>query len=95
MVKASFGFLEWSKDPEVLKAWEELRAKHGLRDSPFGGKAKETFGLIDGEILGGWGRVVAMDRSRKLGWHGYADTKEAIKGVIDDMAKLKMVPPLK
>ena len=95
MVKPSFSFLEWSKDPEVLKAWEELKAKHGLKDSPFGEKAKETFGLIDGEISGSWGRVVAMDRSRKLGWHGYVDTKEAIKVVIDDMAKLKMVPPLK
>lgn len=95
VVKPSFSFLEWSKKPEVLKAWEELKAKHGLKDSPFGEKAKETFGLIDGEISGGWGRVVAMDRSRKLGWHGYVDTKEAIKGVIDDMAKLKLVPPLK
>jgi len=94
VVKPSFSFLEWSKKPEVLKAWEDIKAKHGLKDSPFGGKARDTFGLIDGEIIGGWGRSVAMDRNRKLGWHGYVDTKEAIKGVINDMAKLKMVPPL-
>lgn len=94
VVHPSFSFLEWSKKPEVLEAWEQLKAKHGLKDSPFGDKALDNFGLIDNEILGGWPRVISMDRSRKLGWHGYVDTKEAIRGVIDDMAALKMVPPL-
>jgi hypothetical protein len=94
VVKSSFSFLEWSRKPEVLKAWEEIKTKHGLNDSPFGDKARDTFGLIDGEISGGWGRSVAMDRNRKLGWHGYVDTKEAIKSVINDLTHLKMVPPL-
>ena len=93
-IKASFSFLEWSKKPEVLKAWEELKLKHGLKHSPFGNRATVTFGLIDGEILGGWGRVISMDRNRKLGWHGFVDTREAIKQVIGEMADLKMVPPL-
>ncbi|EXJ68547.1 uncharacterized protein A1O5_08340 [Cladophialophora psammophila CBS 110553] len=94
LVKASFSFLEWSKKPEVLKAWEELKVKHGLKYSPFGDKAMDTFGLIDGELLGGWGRVLSMDRNRKLGWHGFVSTKEAIKQVITEMADLKMVPPM-
>lgn len=94
VVKASFSFLEWSKKPEVLKAWEEVKAKHGLKLSPFGDKAMDTFGLIDGEILGGWGRVISMDRNRKLGWHGFVDTKDAIKQVINEMADLQMVPRL-
>lgn len=94
IVRPAFSFLEWSKKPEVLDAWEQLKAKHGLMGSPFGDKAVETFGSIDAELLGGWGRVISMDRSRKLGWHGYVDTKEAIKGVINDMARLRMVAPL-
>ncbi|OQV04565.1 hypothetical protein CLAIMM_09425 [Cladophialophora immunda] len=93
IVKASFSFLEWSKKPEVLQAWEELKEKHGLKYSPFGDKAMDTFGLIDGELLGGWGRVISMDRNRKLGWHGFVSTKEAIKQVLTEMADLKMVPP--
>lgn len=94
IVRPSFSFFEWSKKPEVLKAWEELKAKHGLRYSPFGEKAMDTFGLIDGEILGGWGRVLSMDKNRRLGWHGTVNTEEAIKQVITEMADLKMVPPL-
>ncbi|OAL40697.1 hypothetical protein AYO20_00433 [Fonsecaea nubica] len=94
IVKASFSFLEWSKKPEVLAAWEGLKSKHGLKYNPFGDKAMDTFGLIDGELLGGWGRVISMDRNRKLGWHGFVSTKEAIKQVLTEMASLKMVPPM-
>ena len=92
IIRASFSFLEWSKNPEVVKAWEELTAKHGLEGSPFGEKAADTFGLIDGEILGGWGRVYDMDKNHRLGWHGSVRTEEAIKQVFTEMADLKMVP---
>ncbi|KIY02028.1 uncharacterized protein Z520_02166 [Fonsecaea multimorphosa CBS 102226] len=94
IVKASFSFLEWSKKPEVLKAWDELKVKHGLKYSPFDDKSMDTFGLLDGEILSGWGRVISMDRNRKLGWHGFVSTEEAIKQVFTEMADLKMVPPI-
>jgi nucleoside-diphosphate-sugar epimerase len=94
IVRASFSFLEWSKKPEVERAWEELKAKHSLKFSPFGDKAMDTFGLIDGEILGSWGRVISMDKNHQLGWHGTVRTEEAIKQVISEMAELKMVPPL-
>ena len=70
---------------------EELRVKHGLKLIPFREKAMDTFGLIDGEILGGWGRVLSMDRNRSLAWHGTVNTKDAIKQVIRKMAELKMV----
>ena len=55
--------------------------------------AVDTFGLIDGEILGGWGRVISMDKNRALGWHGTVRTEEAMSQVIGEMAALKMVPP--
>lgn len=95
VIHASFSFLEWSKKPEVAKAWEELVAKYGLTDSPFGDKAQDTFGLIDGEILGGWGRVLNMNKSRKLGWNGFVDTVESTKEVIEEMAGMKLVPPMR
>jgi hypothetical protein len=94
LIRASFSFLEWSKRSEVAEAWEELKAKHGLMHSPFGDRAMETFGLLDGEMLGGWGRVLSMDLNHKLGWHGTVRTDEAIKAVIEEMAILNMVPPI-
>lgn len=35
-----------------------------------------------------------MDKSRKLGWHGFVDSSESILAVFDDLAKLKMIPPV-
>jgi hypothetical protein len=35
-----------------------------------------------------------MGKSRKLGWHGYVDSHEAIYATINDLAELKMVPPV-
>lgn len=92
-VYTTFTFLDWSKKAEVVRAWEELKMKHGLVQSPFN-KAAETFGLLDNEILGGWPRSLSMNKSRNLGWHGFVDTKKAIRYVIRGLAELKMVPPL-
>ena len=43
-------------------------------------------------------RVVAdflsADKSRKLGWHGFVDSCEALLEVFDEFAHLKMVPPV-
>ncbi|KAI1620680.1 hypothetical protein EDD37DRAFT_569297 [Exophiala viscosa] len=94
VIKASFSFLEWSKKGEVLNAWDKVRNKYGLKYSPFGDKSMDTFGLLDAEVLGGWGRVMSMNKNRQLGWHGFVDTKDAIKQVIIEMAELHMVPPL-
>jgi hypothetical protein len=33
-----------------------------------------------------------MDKSRKLGWHGFVDTREAIFETLTELSKLKMIP---
>jgi hypothetical protein len=35
-----------------------------------------------------------LDKSRKLGWHGFVDSSESHLEVFDDLAKLKMIPPI-
>ena len=34
------------------------------------------------------------DKARKLGWHGFVDSSESLLEVFDDLAKLKMIPPV-
>ena len=94
VIKASFSLLEWSKRPEVLRAWAELSKKYDLKGSPFGDKALDPFGLLDGEISAPWARSLSMNLNRRLGWHGFVDTAEAIKVVLKEMADKHMVPPL-
>ena len=36
----------------------------------------------------------SMGKSRKLGWHGYVDSYDAIFETIKELAELKMVPPI-
>ena len=36
----------------------------------------------------------SMDKSRKLGWHGFVDSSESLLEVFDELAKLKMIPPV-
>jgi hypothetical protein len=35
-----------------------------------------------------------MDKSRKLGWHGFVDSNESLLEVFNDLAKIKMIPPV-
>lgn len=36
-----------------------------------------------------------MDKSRKLGWYGFVDTRESIREVIGQLAEMKLVPKLR
>jgi hypothetical protein len=35
-----------------------------------------------------------MDKAKKLGWFGFVDSSESLLEVFDDLAKLKMIPPV-
>lgn len=56
-VRVAWTFEAWANKPEVRKAWETLKARHDLapQPDPFD-KVQDIFGLLDGEILGPWGR---------------------------------------
>ena len=88
-----FKFESWASQPAVISAFEVLRKKHNLKYSPFD-DVKTSFGTLDAEILTPWPRSTSMNRSRKLGGHGFVDTSEAIREVIGEMAGLGMVPAL-
>jgi len=38
--------------------------------------------------------IGSMDKSRKLGWHGFVDSSESILQVFREFAELKMIPPV-
>ncbi|OCK82028.1 hypothetical protein K432DRAFT_433754 [Lepidopterella palustris CBS 459.81] len=94
-VKLSWSFEAWAKRPEVLSAWKSIKDTFGLEElkDPFA-NVKDVFGLLDGEILGPWGRSISMNKSRKLGWHGFVDTDDGIFDAIQEMAAMKMLPPV-
>lgn len=78
------------------EAWERLQVKDGLMREldPGASKAKvvKVFATLDAELLGGWGRVQTMDKSKKLGWHGHVQTNEGLRETLKKIVELKMVP---
>lgn len=54
----------------------------------------EVWGTLDAEVLGGWGRVMTMDKAKKLGWVGHVQTDEGIRETVELMVGMKMLPKL-
>lgn len=38
--------------------------------------------------------TVSSDKARKLGWHGFVESAESLLAVFDDLARIKMIPPV-
>jgi len=38
--------------------------------------------------------VNSSDKARKMGWHGFVDSNESLLSVFDDLANIKMIPPV-
>lgn len=96
IVRASWSFDAWARTPEVQQAWSTLKERHGLspvKDPFVEDNIKESFGLLDGEILGSWGRSMSMAKSRKLGWHGFVDSYDALIKTFEELSALKLIPP--
>jgi hypothetical protein len=88
-----FKLVDWAKQEKVQKAWHEL-VKHGLTS----GKVQDMdidriFGFTDGSLLGAT-LDLTMNKARKMGWHGFVDSNDAIKEVLGEFAELKMIPPV-
>jgi hypothetical protein len=96
IIHSVYFFQEWAGFPGVKAAWEAIAKRHGLIGDPFADAVtiQAGIGLLDMEIPGPWTRVISMDKSRKLGWNGFVQTEEAIKDTIEELAALKMIPPL-
>lgn len=51
------------------------------------------FGFTDAALMGGT-LDMSMNKARKMGWHGFVDTAECFREVLDDFAKIRMAPPV-
>ncbi|KAF1348441.1 NAD dependent epimerase/dehydratase family protein-like protein [Lizonia empirigonia] len=89
-----FRLVDWARQEKVQRAWAELIAKYGLA----GGKLEDMdidriFGFADGSLLG-TSLDLTMNKARKMGWHGFVDSNEAIAEVLGEFVGLKLLPPL-
>jgi hypothetical protein len=93
VTRRKFSMAEWAKREEVQVAWKEMCDEHGL-SIPEEKELDRIFGFLDGTLCRPAPLLFSPDKARKLGWHGYVDSCDALKETFDDLAKLKMVPPM-
>lgn len=88
-----FTLVDWAKQVHVQKAWDELRQKHHLtaaarlQDMDI----DRIFSFADASLTGGI-LDLSMNKARKMGWHGFVDSNECFKEVLDEFADLRMLP---
>jgi hypothetical protein len=85
--------VEWAKREEVQAAWKEMAAEHGL-SVPEESELQRIFGFLDGTLCRPAPLSFSPDKARKLGWHGFVDSCDALRETFVDLAKLKMIPSL-
>ena len=91
VVRRKYSMVEWAERSEVKAAWKELREEHGLAEIK---EVDRVFGFLDGTLVRAGALLFSSDKARKLGWFGFVDSSEAIREVFEDLAKVKMIPPL-
>ncbi|KAI0839684.1 NAD(P)-binding protein [Hypoxylon sp. FL0890] len=82
---------KWAKRPEVVKAWEKVRDRHGLDQTAWDGA---TWGFLAFLLGRNYSCIASMSKARKLGWTGYADTWEEFERTFKELEDAKMLPPV-
>ena len=89
-----FTLVEWAKQDKAQRAWNELRVKHGLKtDRLQDMDVDRIFGFTDGMLMGS-ALDLTMNKARKMGWHGFVDSCEAVRDVLGEFVGLGMIPPV-
>ncbi|EXJ60527.1 hypothetical protein A1O7_04680 [Cladophialophora yegresii CBS 114405] len=90
-----FTFVEWAGRKDVADAWREMAQRDGLVQKDLKDMDVErVFSFLDGTVCRAAPLIFSSDKARKLGWHGFVDTSESLLEVFDDLAKLRMIPPV-
>ncbi|TKA29767.1 hypothetical protein B0A50_03131 [Salinomyces thailandicus] len=93
VTRRRFTMAEWAKRDGVRETWKQLAEENGLTQKELV-DTDRVFGFLDGTLCRPAPLSFSMDKSRKLGWHGFVDSNESLLEVFRDLAKIKMIPPV-
>ncbi|KAK1573004.1 uncharacterized protein LY79DRAFT_641967 [Colletotrichum navitas] len=83
----------WAKQSKVQTAWNKLKEDHGLKNGAMD-NIESTFAILDGAMIFPSSGVMSTDKARKRGWNGYVDSYESLLETLDELAELKLIPPV-
>ncbi|KAI0483598.1 NAD(P)-binding protein [Xylaria cf. heliscus] len=82
---------KWAQRPEVVKAWESLRDKHGLDQGVWD---NATWGFVNFLLGREYSCVASMSKARKMGFNKYADTWDEFQHTLKELEMAEMLPPI-
>ncbi|KAK3673526.1 hypothetical protein LTR78_006430 [Recurvomyces mirabilis] len=91
--RSSFDLIEWSQRPHTRAAWKTIKEEHELKSEPLAGPGG-MFAALQFSLTTSWSWATKMDKARKYGWHGFVDSAESLHGVMVELAKQRMLPPI-
>ena len=93
MYRVRFTLVDWAKQEKVQKAWEEIISQYDLKVAKLQDMdIDRIFGFTDGMLMGSSSLDLTMNKARKMGWHGFVDSNDAIREVLGEFADLGMIP---
>ncbi|KAL9085869.1 MAG: hypothetical protein Q9159_004475 [Coniocarpon cinnabarinum] len=88
-----FSTVAWASSSKVQQAWKEIAAQHDLLEKELT-DTERVFGFLDGWVNQPFPLQYSSKKVRKAGFHGFVDSEEALLGVFEELAAIKMVPPV-
>ena len=93
VTRFTMSLVQWAKQDKVQQAWKKLASEHDLSQKELV-DIDRVFGFADGSLSRSGALMMSPDKARKLGWHGYVDSNESLLSVFEDLANIKMIPPV-
>ncbi|KAL9052135.1 MAG: hypothetical protein Q9162_005596 [Coniocarpon cinnabarinum] len=88
-----FSTVAWASSSKVQQAWKEIAAQHDLLEKELT-DTERVFGFLDGWVNQPFPLQYSSKKVRKAGFHGFVDSEEALLGVFEELAAIRMVPPV-
>ncbi|KAM0716706.1 hypothetical protein Q7P37_008151 [Cladosporium fusiforme] len=94
VTRRKFSMVDWAKRQDVQAAWKKMAGDNGLSMPEEEKELERIFAFLDGTLCRPAPLLFSPDKGRKAGWHGYVDSRDALKETFEDLVKLKMIPPI-
>jgi len=90
-VEGRVDLMKWSQMGDVKKAWQTIAEREGLDEKGWEGA---TWGFLQFVLGRNYDINISMNKAKKFGWTGFADTFEAFQVVFAQMAEKKIIPKM-
>jgi len=92
-LRSTFSLLEWSLQPAVEQAWEEMRVRDGLVLDPFDDRYRaRVFSFADSAVIGDAAMTTSVSKARRAGFLGTVDSYRSVFETLRDMGRLRLIP---